>query len=214
MAKTVRVCVGFAALAALLLIVRLGTAQTKISTAGHAAVGSYFGMAIQVCPSGVAPSACANGQPASALFMTPTVLADGLFVADDSFALLGAPFGPHLSAHGSWEPFSPTEFTADYVFMSNPYPPVASGVAIAGLRARWLAKVVDAETVTGYVNAYFLPPVPVVWQPLVRASDFPVLPPEAAPFYTSPSGYVTDPSLCRTADCPLVFKFTLKRIRK
>jgi hypothetical protein len=213
MAKTTGVCVGILAIAVLLAFAH-GAAQTKLSTADHPAVGSYYGEAVQVCPSGVSPSACAGGRPASALLMTPTLLSDGLFVADDSLDLLGAPFGPHTTAHGSWIPTSPTEFTAEYVFMTNPYPPVASGVAASGVRARWQAKVIDPDTLVGWVNAYFLDPVPVKWTRLVLENDFPTLPPEAAPFYAAAGDFIKDPSLCRTEECPQVFKFTLKRIRR
>jgi len=214
MAKTISVFVGIAALAVMLTFGR-GAAQTRLSTADHPAVGSYFGEAIQVCPSGVAPSACVDGRPASGLFMTPTLTGDGLIVADDSLTLLGAPFGPHSCAHGSWVPTSRTEFTADYVFLTRPFPPVASGVAVTGLRARWQAKVVDADTLQGWVNAYFLDPAPITWTRLARESDFPVLPPEASGFITPPSGeFIKDPSLCRTDGCPQVFKFTLKRVRQ
>ena len=213
MKKTTGVLVGISALAVMLAFGR-GAAQTRLSTAGHAAVGSYFGKAIQVCPSGVAPSACSGGRPAAALFMTPTLTPDGLFVADDSFTLLPAPAGNHSTAHGTWDPTSSTDFTAEYVFMTKAYPPAASGVSIAGVRARWVAKVVDADTLEGWVNAYFLDAVPVEWARLVRDDEFPTLPPEATPFFTSPSGFIRDPSLCRTEGCPQVFKFTLKRIRK
>jgi hypothetical protein len=30
--------------------------------------------------------------------------------------------------------------------------------------------------------------------------------------FTLPGGFVKDPSLCKTAGCPLVFKFTVKRL--
>ncbi len=213
MAKTTHAFVGIAT-AAVLLASGRGAAQTTLSTADHPAVGSYFGKAIQVCPSGVSPSACANGQPAAALLMTPTLLSDGLFIADDSFTMLGPPFGPHATAHGTWTPTSRTEFTAEYVFMTNPYPPVVGGVFVSGVRARWLATVVDADTIVGWVNAYFLNSVPVTWERLVLERDFPVFPPQASGFVTPPGDFIKDPSLCRTAGCPQVFKFTLKRIRK
>jgi hypothetical protein len=211
-AKTTGVLVAISA-AAVLLVHGRGTAQTGISTATHPAVGSYYGQAIQICPSGVAPSACADGRPATSLLMTPTLTADGLFVADDSLTLLPAPYGNHSTAHGSWVPTSPTEFTAEYVFMTKPYPPPASGVAAAGVRARWQAQAIDADTLVGWVNAYFLDPVPIRWSRLVLESDFPTLPEEARPFYTPPGDFIKDPSLCRTEECPQVFKFTLKRIR-
>jgi hypothetical protein len=175
----------------------------------HPAVGSYFGKAMQVCAAGVAPSACAGGVPAGVLFMTPTLTSDGLFVADDSYTFQDPPFGPHATAHGSWTPTSATEFTAEYVFMTKPYPPKDG--FITGVRARWVAKVIDANTLVGWVNAYFLSAVPTGWSPLA-VDQFPGLPTESAPFYTAPSGFITDPGTCLTAGCPQVFKFTLKRI--
>lgn len=213
MAKTLSTLVGISLVAVLLALGR-GAAQTGLSTADHPAVGSYFGKAVQLCPSGVAPSACVEGRPATALLMTPTLTSDGLFVADDSFTLLGAPFGPHATAHGKWVPTSRTEFIADYVFMTRPYPPVASGVAVTGVRARWQARVLDADTLVGWVNAYFLDPVPVDWERLATEGAYPTFPPEGQAFITAHDNFIKDPSLCRTAGCPQVFKFTLKRIRQ
>jgi hypothetical protein len=208
-AKTSYVLTAVGILAALLGSSGVAQGRQTPDYAGHPAVGSWFGKAIQVCQAGVAPSACANGQPASTLFMTPTLTADGLFVADDSFTLLGAPFGPHMTAHGSWVPTSRSEFTAEYVFVTKPYPPVAD--TISGLRARWSGRVISADTVVGWVNAYFLPNTPVKWAPLLE-DEFPIFPAEAAGFVTPPRGFIKDPTLCRSAGCPQVFKFTLKRI--
>ena len=212
MTKATRVFVGISALAVLLAPAR-GFAQTKLSTADHPAVGSWFGKAIQVCPQGVAPSACANGQPANALFMTPTLTADGLFIGNDSFTLLAAPFGPHTTAHGSWAPISSTEFSAEYVFMTVTYPPDAK--TISGYRFRWFAQVISADTAVGYVNLYTLSAVPLTWTPLLP-NEFPDFPDEALGFVTPPVGVVTDPTLCRPEKegCPLVFKFTIKRVTK
>jgi hypothetical protein len=213
MAKTMRVLVGVSALAVLLVFGR-GAAQTKLSPANHPAVGSYFGEAVQVCPSGVAPSACGYGaQPAAVLLMTPTLTADGLLVADDSLTLLPEPFGPHATAHGTWTPTSSTDFTAEYVFMTKTIPPPASGTTASGARARWQATVSDPDTLNGWVNAYFLSPVPVKWQRLVLDTDFPVLPPESSGFITNPGPFIRDPNLCPTDRCAKVFKFTLKRVR-
>lgn len=94
----------------------IGRAQTP-PPATHPAVGSWFGKAIRLCLSGAVPSACVGGQPAIALFMTPTLTGDGRFLGNDSLALGSAPFGPHTTAHGTWVPTSSTEFIADYVFM-------------------------------------------------------------------------------------------------
>jgi len=186
-------------------------ANPSISIKDHPAVGAYFGKAIQVCAAGVAPSACAGGQQAGVLFMNPVLTGDGLLIADDSLTLLGAPYGPHACAHGSWVPTSATEFTAEYTFITSTFPP-ATGT-ISGLRARWVAQVLDANTLVGWVNAYFLSSSPVTWTPLA-ADQFPAFPPEAAGFVTAPNGFVKDPSTCMTAGCPQVFKFTLKRITR
>ncbi len=187
---------------------------TQIPTATFGAVGSWFGKAMQVCPTGVTPAACVNGQPAQALLMTLVLTADGRFVADDSTTLLSAPSGPHSTAVGSWSPTSATEFTADYIFMANAYPPPTSGVSVQGLRASWQATVVDADTIVGWVNAYFLSPVPVNWSVLPLDGDFPELPVESLGFVTSPGAFVKNPSLCRTDGCPQVFKFRIKRVRQ
>ena len=197
-----------------LLCAARGETQTTVNTADHPAVGAYFGKAMQVCPSGVAPSACANGQPASALFMSLVLTGDGRFIADDSTTLLGAPFGPHTTAVGTWTPTSNTEFTAEYIFMANAYPPPKEGVHVQGLRARWMATVIDADTVVGWVNAYFLSSAPVVWSPLVLDGDFPELPVESLGFVTSPGEFIKNPSLCRTTGCPQVFKFRIKKVRR
>jgi hypothetical protein len=188
MPKTTRLFVWFLAAGLLLaLAFGRGAAQTKLSTADHPAVGSWFGKAIQVCPQGVAPSACASGQPANALFMTPTLTADGLFIGNDSFTLLAAPFGPHTTAHGTWTPTSPTEFTAEYVFMTVTFPP--EDKTVSGYRFRWGAQVISADTAVGYVNLYTLSAVPLTWTPL-QPNEFPVFPSEARGFVTPPVGVV------------------------
>ena len=178
----------------------------------HPVVGSWFGKAIQVCPQGVAPSACANGLPAVVLYMTPTLTPDGLFVADDSLTLQSAPFGPHTTAHGSWSATSSTGFTAEYVFMSRPFPP-EKDPHISGLRARWVGQVVSADTAVGWVNAYFLSATPSTWTPLLH-DEFPAFPSEANAFVTPPGDFIEDPTLCPGDGCPLVFKFTIKRVTK
>ena len=182
-----------------------------ISMKDHPAVGSWFGKAVQVCAAGVAPAACNGGQPAVALFMTPTLSSDGIFLGNDSFALLPAPFGPHTTAHGAWVATSATEFTAEYVFMGDVFPPVAN--TVTGYRFRWLAKVISADTAVGYVNLYSLATVPLTWTPL-QADEFPAFPVEALGFVTPPAGVVTDPTTCMGTGCPLVFKFTIKRVTR
>jgi hypothetical protein len=185
-------------------------AQTTFPTATHPAVGSWFGKAIQLCPLYVAPSACSGGNPAIALFMTPTLTADGGFLGNDSLALGAAPFGPHTTAHGQWVATSAVDFTADYVFMLNAFPPKGDG-AIQGLRFRWAGTAVDKNTLQGFVNLYFSQPIKTDWSGLLN-DQFPVLPSTAAPLIASPAGFVKDPTLCMTPDCPLVFKFTIKRV--
>jgi hypothetical protein len=185
------------------------TAAFAADFSNHGAVGSWFGKAIQVCSDGVAPSACAKGRPAVVLFMTPTLTRDGLFVADDSFLFTGPPFAPHTTAHGQWVPTSKTDFIADYIFMVGPFPPLPNNVA--GFRARWEAHVVDKETLVGWVNGYGTPPVPLSWQHL-EENEFPTFPPEATSIVTPKTPFIRDPHTCNEDDCPLVFKFTLKRV--
>lgn len=194
---------------ALVILQRPVRSATDFS--GFGAVGSFFGKAIQLCPVGTAPAACSSAGPALALWMTPTMTSDGIFLGDDSFALGSAPFGPHTGAHGQWFPTSKTEFTADYTFMLNTFPPVKDTISITGLRFRWAGIVADKNTLQGWVNLYFNQGMVPVWSELLN-DQFPVLPPEADGVVTPPTGFVKDPSLCKTSGCPLVFKFTVKRI--
>jgi|SRR5579872_3953894 len=186
-------------------------ARTAADFSGHGAVGSYFGKAIQLCPTGVGPAACSVAGPALALYMTPTLAADGMFFGDDSFAVGTPPFGPHTAAHGQWFPTSPTEFVADYTFLLNTFPPIKSTVSITALRFRWAGTVVDRNTLQGYVNMYLLSGNTPTWTELL-GDQFPVLTPSESTVLTPPSSFVKDPSLCRTSGCPLVFKFTVKRV--
>jgi len=175
----------------------------------HQAVGSWFGIATQVCQAGLAPVACFNGQPPTTLFMTPTLNADGNFVGNDSLTLAGPPFGPHTVAHGRWIPTSQSEFVADYVFMMNTYPPTEG--TVSGVRFRWSAQVISQDTMVGYVNAYFVWGIPVTWARLT-ADAFPAMPSEALPLVTSPTSFYKDPGECKGQACPLIFKFTIKRV--
>jgi hypothetical protein len=170
----------------------------------HPAIGSWFGKAVQVCAS---PATCQN----VALFMTPTITKDYEFVANDSLALGGPPFGPHTTAHGRWVPTSNSSFVADYVFMM---PGTTTPPTITALRFRWSATVVDFDTAQGYVNIYFGPNVPVVWDNL-SANDFPQIPNEATFAVTPPLNFYTNPAACTGGPpaCPLIFKFTIKRVQ-
>lgn len=178
---------------------------------GHGAIGSWFGKAIQVCEAGVAPAACSFGRPPVVLFMTPTLTPEGLFVADDSMTFGAPPFGPHTTAHGEWYPTSPTEFVADYVFMLRPFPPEPD--SITAVRCRWVGQVVSGDTLVGWVNVYLQPVIPLSWTRLLE-DEFPPFPELAGGIVTSPRGFFKDPTACRTSGCPLVFKFTIKRIAR
>jgi len=175
----------------------------------HPAVGSWIGIAVQVCQAGVAPAACSPAGPAITLFMTPTLSSDGTFVADDTLTLQGAPFGPHTTAHGRWIPTTSTEFVADYAFMLNNYPPAQ--YSISCLRARWLAEVIDSDEIVGYVNAYIVPNVPIGWERL-STGEFPSFPTEGLPVVTSPQNFYKEPGECQGQGCPLVFRFRIKRV--
>lgn len=180
------------------------------STRDHRAVGSWLGKAVQVCEAGLAPSVCVGaGRPAEALLMTPTLTADGLFIADDSLT-----FGlKHLTAHGQWRPTSATGFVADYAFVISTIPGTPAG-SLAGLRARWQGQVLDDSTLVGHVNAIFTAGVPVAYQRL-DDDQFPSLPAQLAPLLSAPTSFTETPLRCAnpgTPGCPLVFKFTIKRL--
>lgn len=187
----------------------VGKAQNP-STANHKAVGSWFGRAVQVCETGLAPSVCVGtGRPAEVLLMTPTLTPDGLFIADDSLTLQIN----HLTAHGQWRATSASEFLADYMFVLPNFPGTPAG-SLAGLRARWQGRVLDDNTLVGRVNAHLTAGVPVAWQRLAD-NEFPSIPSEASPLLTAPTGFIDSPQRCAnpgTPGCPLVFKFTIKRI--
>ena len=183
------------------------------TTVNHPAVGSYFAKSVQLCVTG-APC------PQIALFMTPTIMGDGNFIGNDSLTLGGAPFGPHTTAHGQWKPISKTTFIADYTFMLPPPLPPGSP-DVSALRFRWLANVTDTNTIVGYVNIYLFPPIPVGWQSLAAdqpgvpfSGGFPDIPSAADGIVTAPTGVVIDPNACPdpSTGCPLVFKFTAKRV--
>lgn len=194
-------------LVTLLVVVsmQIGKAQNP-TTVGHKAVGSWFGRAVQVCPQGVAPAACSPAGPALALLMTPTLTPDGLFLGNDTLSFQS----PHLTAHGTWRATGRTGFEADYAFANSRLPGFAENT-VSALRFRWAGDVLDDNTLVGWVNAYFTFAIPIWWQRL-EPNDFPGFPPEAVPIVTTPKGFVRDPGTCRTPDCPLVFKFTIKRV--
>lgn len=187
----------------------LSGAAVPLQTGVHPAIGSWFGKAIQICPDGVARSACAFGLPAASLFMTPTLTADGLFLGNDTFALQGPPFGPHTTAHGSWVATGSTTFNADYVFMVWSFPPVSD--KFVAVRFQWRGQVVDADTAVGYVNAWFMPAIQLGWTPLAT-NEYPALSAEATTALKPRTGFITDPTTCPSDPCPLVFKFTIKRV--
>lgn len=200
--------VSFGLILAVLLVpvaMQVGTAQTP-STVGHKAAGSWFGRAVQVCPSGVAPAACSAAGPARALLMTPTLCQDGSFFGNDTLTF----DTPHLTAHGTWRALSRTEFDADYAFANSRIVAFPENT-VSAIRFRWQGEVFDDNTLVGWVNAHFTFAIPIAWQRL-EANQFPGFPPEALPIVTTPTRFIRDPSTCRTPDCPLVFKFTIKRV--
>lgn len=200
--------IGLAATGVLALgAMQIGTAQ-NVTTADHKAAGSWFGRAVQVCVRGVAPASCtgSEGLPARALLMTPTLTPDGIFLGNDTLAF----DAPHLTAHGMWRATSRTGFEADYAFVNSRIPGFGENT-VSALRFRWQGEVLDDNTLVGYVNAYLILAVPIWWQRLAP-DEYPGFPSEALPVVTRPSGFVTDPGTCRTDGCPLVFKFTIKRV--
>jgi hypothetical protein len=138
--------------------------------------------------------------------MTPTLGADGSFLGNDTLSF----DSPHLTAHGTWTPTSVTGFEADYAFAASRIPGFPEHT-VSALRFRWKGEVLDDRTLVGYVNAYVTLAIPIWWERL-EADEFPGFPSEALPIVSTPSGFVIDPATCRTAGCPLVFKFTVKRV--
>jgi hypothetical protein len=176
--------------------------------ARHPAIGSWYGKAVQVCGDPI--SAC----PKAALFMTPTLTQDGLFLGNDTFALGGPPFGPHTTAHGNWTATSPTAIVADYVFMGVVLLPVTFP-STGALRFRWQAEVVDASTMVGYVNIFQQDPVATVWESLGE-NQFPTIPKEGQNVVAKPPQFFRDPNKCTlypASSCPLVFKFRILRVQ-
>ena len=169
----------------------------------HPAIGSWFGKAVQLCASA---DTCQN----VALFMTPTLTQDLQFLGNDSLALGGPPFGPHTTAHGKWVATGPDSIVADYVFM---LPGSTTPLTIQALRFKWQAAVTDFNTMQGYVNIFFGPPVPVAWENLT-AIQYPSIPPEGYVPLNPPQLFFKDPAACQSGPpaCPLIFKFTIKRV--
>jgi hypothetical protein len=203
----IRVSIGLAVVTLLVFVsMPIGKAQNP-STANHKAAGSWFGRAVQVCEQGVSAVVCdGTGLPARALLMTPTLTPDGLFLGNDTLSFQS----PHLTAHGMWTATSQTGFEADYAFAASRIPGFRENT-VSALRFCWRGEVLDDNTLVGWVNAYVTPAIPIWWQRLERA-EFPGFPSEALPIVTKPSGFVNDPATCRTSGCPLVFKFTIKRV--
>jgi hypothetical protein len=173
----------------------------------HPAIGSWYGKAVQMCPEPL--SAC----PKAVLTMTPTMTSDGHFLGNDTFAIAGAPFGPHTTAHGIWLAVSPTKITADYVFMNIAFPP-GNFPSTGAARFRWQAEAVDDNTMVGFVNFWPGPPVPTVWESLPGPNDFPTLPQELREVVVCPKTFVTDPKQCTfSPQCPLIFKFKILRVQ-
>jgi hypothetical protein len=171
----------------------------------HPAIGSWMGEAVQLCATLTDPS-CYQ----VTLLMTPTISSDGGFVAGDTLELGGPPFGPHTTAHGHWIPTSSTDIIADYVFM---LPGTTTPLAVNALRFRWVASAINYNTITGYVNAFFGPAIPIPWQN-IKPSAAPTLPTQIVAPLTAPVLFYTDPAQCPGGPpaCPLIFKFQIQRI--
>lgn len=205
-----RFIVTVAVAAGIPLVVIGGSSADSFDQRRHPAAGSWFGRAVQLCPTGADPAVnCAGLGPAFDLYMTPTLTADGTFLGNDSMAVGDPPFGPHTTAHGSWVATGRRSFRADYVFMLPTIPPLPG--TVSGIRFQWQGRVVDKDTAVGHVNIHFQPPLALGWTPLAD-HEFPALPPEAQGLVTAPAGFVYKPDACSTPGCPLVFKFTIKRV--
>jgi hypothetical protein len=181
----------------------------KPADAQHPAEGTWLAKAVQVC--GEPISACAKG----AIMMTPTINADGVFIANDTLEFVPAPFGTHATAHGQWESTGAKSILADYMFLN---PTVAQVVfpSTTATRLRWTSEVIeDGNTMVGYVNAYSTRTVATVWESLAP-DQFPTVPQEGKEIANIPDKAVyKDPKDCTLypqSACPLVFKFRVYRV--
>ena len=89
-------------------------------------------------------------------------------------------------------------------------PSPADAGFLAGARFRWVAEVVELDTMVGYVNIWIDPAIPQAWEDLGPA-DFPTVPPAARDLVEGPEAFFTDPADCALLGC-LVFKFTIHKI--
>ncbi len=187
-----------------------GGAQGLGLRENHPAVGAWFGKAVEDCI-GDPESNCAGlGLPAVTIFMTPSFYEDGNFLGNDSLALASAPFGPHTTAHGQWNPTSRKGLVADIVFMLNPFPPTTIP-STGAVHIKYSATVTSPDEMVGYVNLYFAPPLELAWQQL-SPGQFPTLPEAANAVLASPDEVFTAQSQCTSAGCPLVFRFRVRRV--
>lgn len=180
-----------------------------VSTAGHPAAGSWFGKAVQLTD-GVTPGI--------ALYMTPTLTKDGMFLGSDSLSLGGPPFGPHTIAHGRWAGTDHNSIVADYLFMlpdptnGSTTPPTSS---IIGARFVWQADVIGRNTMVGHVNITIGTPIPEDWEPLdpLDPDDHVTVPPEAEDLVNAPEEFYTNPADAAPSGV-LVFRFRIHRVQQ
>ena len=182
--------------------------SSSVRSGGHPAAGSWFGKAVQLLPSG-APG------PGIALYMTPTLTEDGLFLGNDSLSLGAPPFGPHTTAHGRWAPTDRDSIVADYLFML-PGPPDDSTVpptsSIVAARFVWEADVIGRNTMVGHVNIQIGAPIPEDWESLTPDGDPVTLPEAAMDLVDAPAEFYSDPAAAPPG--VLVFKFKIQRVQQ
>ena len=133
-----------------LLIVLISTSATQAQQqySDEWAVGSWFGKAI---PNDPATS------PFPEVIMTPTFLADGNVIANDSHELTN----PHVTSHGKWFPIGYNRISATFVWMNLTEDELVSENGFVGtFKVRLVGEVDPAnpDQMTGTVAATLFPP--------------------------------------------------------
>ena len=131
-----------------IVLISTGATQAQLQFSDEWAVGSWFGRAL---PNDPATS------PFPEVVMTPTFLADGNVIANDSHELTN----PHVTSHGNWFPIGYNRISATFVWMNLTEDEVVSANGFVGtFKVRLVGEVdpADPDRMTGTVAAMLFPP--------------------------------------------------------
>ena len=135
-------------LAVLLLTASWRSAEAQQDLSNELAVGAWFGKAVPVNPA---------TSPFPEVYMTPTFLADGTVVANDSHELTSR----HTTSHGHWVKTGPNQIKAVFVWMNitSPQDSIPNGYNGA-FKVTVLGSInpSNPDQMTGTVHPYQFPP--------------------------------------------------------